>query len=258
MGQVLYDQWVAQGKPFKLTDPLVELRDLLRARGYTVYDIGNLDHLLHNPPEDHTPYSATGWPNPAKYGTGYAIDIMPNSRLTPLSTLGKWFLDDKKAGRIPWLKYFNWEPGDGNCWHESWQPNYSRVASSDRGHIHISARTDVLVRNGYDPFRRDSDMDGNQDLMLKQIHAILRQFYWQWTPDRAEFLRKGGDAATWDFMGGLSDNTEGPTNRDTLTLKAIANAVSGLGGLTTDDRTAIQRLTEAVEALNTTLKAHNL
>lgn len=252
MGRAKYEEWLARGKPFTLVGSLMEMRDQLRAVGYTVYDIGNLDHMLHDPPEDHTPYSATGWPIGSRYGFGYAIDIMPNGALPSLPLLGAWIFEDKQAGKIPWLKYMNWEPGDGNCWHESWQPNYIRIRSTDRGHIHISGRTDLTNPIGYNPLWRIVDMDATQDMRLRQVHAIVRMLLWKWNPTRAQFVDPdgaGGDSRVFDFEGGLGDNP----NRVAQSLADIEDALSGIGGLTTADREAIQALTVAVTDLNNRL-----
>ncbi|MDG4792021.1 hypothetical protein O7626_40105 [Micromonospora sp. WMMD1102] len=166
--------WISRGSPFTLMRPAAKLRDRLRAHGYTVYDIGNREHLEHEPPEDHTPYSETGWPGKAKYGVGYAIDIMPpksgaRSKLTgqplpSLQRLGAQMVADRNAGipGIRWLKYMNWEPqrdNGGPCYQDSWKPNHARRSSSDRGHIHQSGATGFetsSIGDDYDPVARVS------------------------------------------------------------------------------------------------------
>lgn len=159
-----YLNWAKKGRPFRLMQPAQDLRDLLRRYGYTVYDIGNQTHLDHNPPEDHTPYSATGYPGGAKFGIGYAIDIMPPTKagLPSLQQLGARLLADRNGGvpGIKWLKYMNWEPqrnNGGQCYQESWKPNHARRSSTDRGHIHLSGLTGYetsTVGRGYDPVAR--------------------------------------------------------------------------------------------------------
>lgn len=167
-----YQSWQAAGQPFALIRPLVDLRNVLVAHGYTVYGIGNQDHLLSDPAEDHTPYSQTGWPHPASWGRGYALDIMPpapgqKSQITgkplpSLQALGAQLVRDRKAGvaGISHLKYINWETernNGGPCYQDSWMPNHARRTSGDRGHIHISSRTDMndsTIGAGYDPVAR--------------------------------------------------------------------------------------------------------
>lgn len=159
-GLTLYRAWVADGKPFQLAHPLVTIRDLLRGYGYTVYDIGDDAHLTRTKPEDHTPYSQTGWPVASPYGWGFALDIMPPPKGLPsLAELGAQLYADKQAAvdGVRWLKYMNWEPGDGGCYQDRWQPTHARSDSSDRGHIHLSARTDYQTSTaavGYDPVAR--------------------------------------------------------------------------------------------------------
>ncbi|MFG2059658.1 hypothetical protein ACGFI9_37170 [Micromonospora sp. NPDC048930] len=180
-----YQRWISRGRPFRLMTPAANLRDLLRRYGYTVYDIGNESHLTHEPPEDHTPYSETSYPGDSVYGVGYAIDIMPppaGSGLPSLQLLGARLLADRKAGvpGIRWLKYMNWEPernNGGDCWHESWQPNYARRSSSDRGHIHLSGLTGYessTIGAGYDPVAR---IRGGSDDMSEQAENEIHQVY---------------------------------------------------------------------------------
>jgi hypothetical protein len=158
-----YDRWVAAGEPFQLAKPLATIRDLLRGYGYTVYDKGDDRHLHADPPEDHTPYSATGWPAASPFGWGFAIDVMPPAKagLPSLAQLGAQLVADRKAGvaGVAWLKYINWEPDglSGPCYQDRWQPTHARRDSSDRGHIHLSGRTDFQtsdVAADYDPVAR--------------------------------------------------------------------------------------------------------
>lgn len=151
--------WIKRGEPFELARPLADVRDTLRAAGYTVYDIGNSAHLDHEPPEDHCPYSETGWPQKiAPYGRGFAIDIMPppkGSGLPSLQVIGANIYADKQADRAPWLKYMNWGPvDDQHAVQDRWQPGHERRSSSDTGHIHLSSTTDSVDSDaaaGYNP-----------------------------------------------------------------------------------------------------------
>lgn len=179
--------WINQGRPFRLMTPAAELRDVLRGYGYTVYDIGNDAHLDAEPPEDHTPYSETGWPGEALYGTGYAVDVMPTAKpgLPSLQQLGAQLLADRNAGidGIRWLKYMNWEPeadNRGPCWHESWQPGYARRTSSDRGHIHLSGLTGYessTIGRGYDPVARIRNGGSEMTLTPQQAQQLRDAHY---------------------------------------------------------------------------------
>jgi len=184
--QAGYKRWLAVGKPYRLAAPPAALRDVLRGHGYTVYDYPDERHQKAIPPEDHTAYSATGWPQPATFGVGYAIDIMPppaTSGLPELAQLGRQIFDDRQADvpGIAWLKYMNWEPGDGSCLHDAWQPTHSRRDSTDRGHIHLSGRTDMTNTdtNGYDPVKRFREahmaiLTPDQEKWLKELNGFLQ------------------------------------------------------------------------------------
>jgi hypothetical protein len=152
MTSAQHRRWIESGLTWQLARPLLALRDRLRSYGYTVYDIGNTEHLDHSPPEDHTPYSETGWPIPTPYGWVTAIDIMPPpGGLPSLQALGAQVFADKEAGRAPWLKYMNWGPtSDQVAVQDSWEPDHYRRSSSDTGHIHISARSDMTEYEGAD------------------------------------------------------------------------------------------------------------
>ncbi|WP_319460096.1 hypothetical protein [Micromonospora sp. RTP1Z1] len=226
--------WIRRGSPFRLMTPATDLRDRLRGYGYTVYDIGNRSHLEHDPPEDHTPYSATGYPGAADYGVGYAIDIMSppaGSGLPSLQQLGAQLLADRKAGAggIRWLKYMNWEPerdNGGDCWHESWQPAYARWSSSDRGHIHLSGLTGYetsTIAAGYDPVAR---IRGEDDMALfEQKHADAIEYM----DGRVEALAYGRTTVRTGLRGA------GNPVWAVQAIKALTDAVGKL-----DDQVAAQ------------------
>lgn len=156
--------WENAGRPERIARPVAELATRLRRYGYTVYIIGNEKHLNAQPPEDHTPYSETGWPIPSPYGWIFALDVMPPGRgqaLPDLSELGEQLAGDRHDNDpgARWLKYMNWEPAGsaGQCVHDSWQPTWRRRPSTDRGHLHLSARSDCAtysLATDYDPVAR--------------------------------------------------------------------------------------------------------
>lgn len=175
-----YERWKADGRPFTLMRPLRELRDVLRGHGYTVYDIGNDAHMLATPAEDHTPFSETGWPAAARYGIGYAIDVMPpkSSKLPTLAQLGARLHADRQSGRIGWLKYMNWQPdgASGRCIQCAWKPDHRERSSSDRGHIHVSGRTGWETKSGggYDPVALiNGGSTVADDDTAKKVHAVF-------------------------------------------------------------------------------------
>lgn len=154
--------WIRRGSPWQLARPLAILRDRLRGYGYTVFDLGDNRHLDAEPPEDHTPYSETGWPGATPYSWVTAIDIMPppTAALPSLQALGGQFYADRQAGYsgTSWLKYMNWGPTSNNtAVHDQWEPGHVRSSSGDAGHIHLSCRSDATQSSAadtYDPVAR--------------------------------------------------------------------------------------------------------
>lgn len=155
--------WIRRGKPWRVARPLQQLRDRLRAYGYTVYDLGNDSHLDHIPPEHHCPYSESNWP--AFQGSPMpdvvtAIDIMPpgGGGLPSLQKLGAQLFADKQNGVAPWIVDMNWGPTSNNsAVRDTWRPSHSRSSSSDTGHIHLSSRSDAIdstAADSYDPVAR--------------------------------------------------------------------------------------------------------
>lgn len=153
-----YTCWVNDGKPWKNCQPINDFIATLYAHGYTgpQSGIGDQSHLTATVPEDHCPYSHTPWPGTQPYPYVMAVDIMPGEGLD-LVDLGGRLFDDKNSGKpgTQPIKYINWTDSDGNCWHDSWQPNHTRYGSTDTGHIHISFRTDYVtstVMSQYKPY----------------------------------------------------------------------------------------------------------
>lgn len=150
-----YSQWLADGSPWKPSQPVADLSATLRAHGFTVYVIGNHSHATANPPEDHMPYSHTAWPGSQPYPYVLAMDIMPGGQMD-WHELGRRIVADKNAGvhGTEAIKYINWTNSDGKVLHEKWEPNHETSSSSDSGHIHISFRTDYVhsdVMRNYNP-----------------------------------------------------------------------------------------------------------
>ncbi len=186
-----YYNWDADGRPFTMCRPLDRIGAKLRAHGYTVYGIGNDDHLMADVPEDHTPFSATGWPNKSPYGVLFAVDIMPpksgqKSKLTgeplpSLQKLGAQLVKDREDG-VPGaacVKYLNWEPqGDntGPCYQDGWTPDRYRVNSGDRGHIHWSARSDCAKSTLSDDYDLVARAMGD-DVSKKDVLDGLAEFF---------------------------------------------------------------------------------
>jgi hypothetical protein len=167
MASASYTAWVRAGRPFILATPLADLQRVLQGHGYTVYAYPDSSHQQASTPEDHTPYSATGWPVPSPRWYGVAIDIMPTHGMADLTSLARQVFNDKSAGvkGTEWIKYMNWTDEQGRVWHTKWQPNRVTTPSNDSGHIHISGRSDMvtLAGTGYDPVARRSGGGSGED-----------------------------------------------------------------------------------------------
>lgn len=158
MAEQAYYDWIAAGRPYKLCRPGQDFLAFLEAAGYTVFHYPDDRHLQAEPPEDHTPFSATGWPVTSARWVGHAIDIMPTPGKPPLWMLAGRLIADRQnrvPGALP-IKYINWTDEGGTCRHESWQPDRRTVGSTDKGHIHVSLRSDmdgsdVVSKTGYNP-----------------------------------------------------------------------------------------------------------
>lgn len=159
MASQAYYDWVRAGKPYNRSFAVKQLRDVLIGHGYTVYDYPDESHQKANLPEDHTPYSATGWPVQSPRWWAFAIDQMPGKGgMADLCRVARQIIKDKDAG-VPgteWIKYINWTDEQGNCWQTSWKPNKVTRKSTDKGHNHISGRSDFTskVTVKYDPVAR--------------------------------------------------------------------------------------------------------
>lgn len=150
-----YEGWLADGSPWHPAACIQVMADVMRSHGYTVFTIGDHDHLIADPPEDHTPYSHTPWPGVQPYPIVMALDIMPGGPVD-WRELGQRIVEDKNTGRpgTEWIKYINYTAPTGECLHVSWEPGGESRPSTDTGHIHISARTDRKDQSnlsGWDP-----------------------------------------------------------------------------------------------------------
>lgn len=170
-----YRDWLKAGRPYTLIRPAKALQASLRGHGLTVYDFPNDAHLQANTPEDHTPFSVTGWPGQNRRWNARALDVMPRVNVPAAAAakenadIARQLIRDRDAG-VPgamWIKYINWTSETGACSQERWttdgQPlKRTTKSSTDRGHIHISGRSDVDDddrADTYDPIRRLAGVD---------------------------------------------------------------------------------------------------
>lgn len=163
-----YRDWLKAGKPYTLIRPAKAVQKTVRAYGITVYDYPDDSHLQADRPEDHTPFSVTGWPGANKRWNARGLDIMPRSgsaaHRKENADIARQLIKDRNA-QVPgamWIKYINWTDESGVCRQERWTPGHTTRSSSDKGHIHISGRSDVDTdtrADDYDPIRRMAGID---------------------------------------------------------------------------------------------------
>ncbi|GAB3835125.1 hypothetical protein ACFPIJ_11410 [Dactylosporangium cerinum] len=143
-----YFAWLARLRPYTLMRPAAALQRNLKRHGLTVYDYPDDDHLRASTPEDHTPFSATGWPLKSAFGIGHGLDVMPRTDTAAgraeNAAIARQLIKDRDADRsgVLWIKYINWTDERGVCRQERWMPNRTTRSSTDKGHIHISGRSD--------------------------------------------------------------------------------------------------------------------
>lgn len=137
-----YKNWVAAGRPFALAHPVADYRDQLWAAGWGRTDVGTLgneDHLQAELPQDHCPFSHTGWPEANEYPFVCALDAMHHpDRGLDVGPLVTHWLFEALHGRTPWVKYINWQ-GKQYDVRRNWEP---RPISGHYDHAHVSFRTD--------------------------------------------------------------------------------------------------------------------
>lgn len=145
MASVAYAQWVAAGRPLQPARPVRDVVDRMKvahpkAATKNLFSwYANDAHYQAVPPQDHTPFSATGWPGPSPRWWVFATDIMHRPDLgVDCAVLFPYWLGEAKAGRFPSLKYIIWQAKLYSV-----QNNWNPQGNSDHyDHIHLSFRTD--------------------------------------------------------------------------------------------------------------------
>lgn len=173
-GSAAYNVWIRDGEPYEDAEPVHDLAVTFRSHGYTAWTKGDETHMQAIPPQDHTPFSSTGWPKKSAYPVGHALDIKNQDDPYPLWQIAEQIIRDKDA-KYPGtecIKYINYTDKAGKCWHVSWQPDKATVSSTDKGHIHLSVRSDMdEVSTTYDPIKRlmEADMPDAKELMESDV-----------------------------------------------------------------------------------------
>lgn len=143
MAVAAYYAWDRLGRPL---DPAVPIRQFVERMKAGFPRAAHLfswhadeAHYQAEPPQDHTPFSATGWPEVSPFWWVFATDIMHRPDLgVDCNVLFPYWLAEAKASRMPWLKYMIWQAKRYDV-RNAWRPVTS---SGHSGHVHLSGRTD--------------------------------------------------------------------------------------------------------------------
>lgn len=146
MPAAAYYSWDRLGRPLEPAQPVRELVEALRV-GYP--DAAHLfgwyadeSHYATNFPEDHTPFSFTGWPDPDPPWIVFATDVMHRPDLgVDCNALFDYWIGEARAGRFPSLKYLIWQAQLYDV-RNDWEPTDN---ADHFDHIHGSFRTDFVT-----------------------------------------------------------------------------------------------------------------
>jgi hypothetical protein len=249
-----YRDWLKAGRPYTLIRPAKAVQATVRAYGLTVYDYPNDAHLQASTPEDHTPFSVTGWPGANQRWNARALDIMPRSDSSAHrkenADIARQLIRDRDAGYpgAMWIKYLNWTDENGKCNQERWTDASAPLrrttrSSTDRGHVHISGRSDVDDddrADGYDPIARlqgkdysmtDSQLIANAERGVTALVAGTDpiQFDYPWNDQAAEGFKNPLNQLTRKVdvlvAAAVADET-----RDLASVAAINSLVAAFQG----------------------------
>lgn len=180
-----YYEWVAAGKPLTPALPVRQTVEQLKvafpkAAQQNLFSwYANDAHYKAVPPQDHTPFSATGWPGTSPRWYVFATDIMDRSDLgVDCDVLFTYWIGEARAGRMPWMKYFIWQAKIYDV-RNGWRP----TAGSDHfDHVHMSTRTDY-INSGLGSWSIAPGGDGSMLIQVKETLAV-------WTVDAVRTWRR--------------------------------------------------------------------
>lgn len=235
MAAAVYYSWDAAGRPVWPSQPIREYVERLKAtfpRGAAANLFGwyaNEAHYQANPPQDHTPYSATGWPLPSPQWYVFATDVMHRPDLgVDCNVLFPYWLAEAKAGRTPWVKYLIWQAKLYDV-RNNWAP---QANSGHFDHIHISVRTD-WVNKGLGAW---SLTPGGDDDMTPEEHNLLEAAAWRL------------DALTYMSPTVRGGPYKGEAALEVVTLLGIKAKVDALATSTGIDPAALEAAVEKAVA----------
>lgn len=142
MSTAAYRDWVRKGRPWENCLPVRDFVVALQLAGWTQGSLGTIGdeaHLQAERPQDHTPFSVTGWPGEHPYPLILALDVMHSpAEGRDVAPLFDYWLYEARMGRQPWLKYMVWRAMRYDV-RNNWNPV---AASGHWDHAHLSFRTD--------------------------------------------------------------------------------------------------------------------
>lgn len=195
--------WVKLGSPFTVAAPILYMvHYCVRNKIANLGTIGNENHLNAEPPEDHTPYSDTAWPNRlplvvAVAGQRYWVCAgdFANDK-----GLGAAVLRDARAGLLPWLKYMN-----VGGMHYTFADGFREGRPNDDQHIHLSTFSDAKslthVPAGWDPLAGIPPQKG-KDMVIVKTAAGRAQYLSDGLT--ARWLQDGPERDFWVKALGVS------------------------------------------------------
>lgn len=249
MATQAYHDWVAAGRPFNLATPIKEYLAAFHAAGWpfdTLGTIGDEAHLQAARPQDHCPFSVTGWPDPNRYPYVCAFDAghdPANGR--DMNPVVAYWLSEARAGRTPWVKYIVWR-GQIYDVRDGWA---ALPAVGHFDHAHMSIRTDWTGRSigTFKPVGRITAVSSTttgQQVWSETINSVSDGY----VQAASEFLK-------WTYTNHLA------LDRLEAAVKALSAAVgprSGDGGSEVDPQALAAALagnTAFVDALATSVAA---
>lgn len=174
MAAAAFYAWDRLGRPAEPARPIREFVERMRLAypGNVFSWYANEEHYQAEPPQDHTPFSATGWPLPSPRWVVFATDVMhkPNQGVD-CGVLFTYWLAEAKAGRMPWLKYLIWQAKVYDV-RNDWKP---QANTGHYDHIHLSARTDYQFASldSWSVTPEEDDLDTKQNARLINTANIV-------------------------------------------------------------------------------------
>lgn len=213
-----YYTWDRLGRPLEPASPIRDFVEKMReafpeaAERNQFSWYANDAHYQADFPQDHTPYSATGWPLSSPQWVVFATDIMHRPDLAvDCNELFPYWLSEARAGHMAWLKYMIYKATIYDV-RNNWRPQPS---SGHENHVHLSARTDHrYTRIGAWPITGDD---------MAYTESQMKAFPWQYNGRGMRGVPEG--RSTLWVMGELYSGVQDLLASGTVDAEAIAAAL---------------------------------